>query len=228
MQGKILGSWRFKDEIAELDNEIARKVRAIERYDYTLSSSAWNDQRCRKAQGKGRSGSCYGRASNGRPRGTVRAASVDARRCQHDGFEQIAGNYRQGDKGKRDGLVDNAKSFIEDAIVQFNQCIAASRHLKVIFLASRSAQNIINMQFLLISGAEKAYRITEEQLKADEAEKARLDEVEKDLDFNSAGKEKAITEIKDGKEFLNAFLPTRDSVINFRQILASREAEFRP
>lgn len=130
-------------------------------------------------------------------------------------------------KGKRENLVVNAQKFIEEAISQFNNCIERFSGLEgEIGTFSHAAKNIVGLQFLMISGAEKAYKITQGQIDLDAIAESKLAEEEKDLEFNSSAHEKLINDVKDGKEYLNAFLPTRDSVVGFRQIIASREAEF--
>lgn len=132
-------------------------------------------------------------------------------------------------KGRRDDLVGNAKSFIDEAIQEFNSCIKRFEDLEVeIDDFSDVSTNLVQKYFLVISGAEKAYKETDAQLLADQERAKELEatESELDLDIDSPELAKLKVELQDTKDFLNTYLPTRDSAVRFRSILAERQGEF--
>jgi hypothetical protein len=225
---KFFGGFRFKDEISELEGstyDLRERIADYERdiSDNTAYLSSTSETLKKKEQMREEMATRHVAAS----------AELEGVRSSLQGDENTQALSRLLEitgseyKGKRDDLVGNAQKFIEDAISQFNSSIGRFVGLEgEIANFSRSAKNIVGLQFLLIAGGEKAYQNMDEYLKATEAEEARLAEEEKGLDFHSSSREKAIVEVRDGKEYMNAFLPTRDSVVGFRKILAEREAEF--
>jgi hypothetical protein len=225
---KLFGSFRFKDEISELEGstyDLRDRIADYERdmSDNTAYLSSTSETLKKKEQIR----------DDMAARHTAATAEIESVRASLQGDENTQALSRLLEitgseyKGKRDDLVGNAQKFIEDAIGQFNSSIGRFVGLEgEIANFSRTAKNVVEMQFLLIAGGEKAYQIMDEHLKMTETEEARLAEEEKGLDFHSSAREKAIVEVRDGKEYMNAFLPTRDSVVGFRKILAEREAEF--
>ena len=225
---KFLGGLRFKDEIISEEYQLRWAKEGVDQSESEITTlTSRLDETASEMAEKERAKAGY---TIEHSNASLELASVSSALQGNADYMaiskllEITGNEY---KGKREGLVGNAQKFIEDAIVQFNGCIDRFTALEgEIQTFSHAAQNIVDKQYLLIAGAEKAYKATQGEIDLDTAAEARLAEEEKDLEFHSSAREKLITDIKDGKVFLNTFLPTRDSVVNFRQILASREAEF--
>ncbi len=227
-KGKFLGSLRFKSEIQSAEHDKWSAGRRVSGYSEEIKESSRRledtaDKLSTAEKAKAEMGIEHAQLSGSLETVTANLQGNDDYMAISKLLEITGNEY----KGKREGLVGNAQKFIEDAIIQFNGCIDRFTALEgEIQTFSHAAQNIVDKQYLLIAGSEKAYKSTQTEIDLDVSAESRLAEEEKDLEFNSSAREKLITDIKDGKVFLNAFLPTRDSVVNFRQILASREAEF--